>query len=158
MTREQQLREIEEAIRAGEQAYDNLKSAKDCLSSAKNWGIWDMLGGGFISSMIKHGKINAASGYVEQAKASLKKFQKELNDVQSSEEFRIEIGNFLTFADFFFDGIIADWMVQSKISDAYNQVSTAMEKVNRIMSDLKQMQSTMSIGDGSRKEDDIWDV
>ena len=42
------LREIDEAIRAGEQALDSLREAKNQLNSARNWGIYDMIGGGLI--------------------------------------------------------------------------------------------------------------
>ena len=52
-------------------------------------------------------------------------------------EFRIETGDFLTFADYFFDGLVADWLVQSKINDARRQVENAMVKINYIMGQLK---------------------
>ena len=39
--------EISEAIRAGERALSSLRAAQDKLGSARNWGIFDMLGGGF---------------------------------------------------------------------------------------------------------------
>lgn len=39
-------REIDEAIRAGQQARSSLLQAKDCLKSAGNWGLLDMFGGG----------------------------------------------------------------------------------------------------------------
>lgn len=42
----------------------------------------------------------------------------------------MEVGSFLSFADFFFDGFVADYLVQSKISDA-------IYKVEQIMNELK---------------------
>ena len=41
-----QQKEIEEAISAGEKALSSLAAAEKSLSSAKNWGIVDLLGGG----------------------------------------------------------------------------------------------------------------
>ena len=53
-------RETQEAIDAGERALASLKAAQDELSSAKNWGIFDMLGGGFVSTLVKHNKMDNA--------------------------------------------------------------------------------------------------
>ena len=41
----------------------------------------------------------------------------ELSDVDQLVGVDLNISDFLSFADYFFDGIIADWMVQSKIKD-----------------------------------------
>ena len=47
-------RELEEAIRASEAALEKLEKAKASLESASGWGIFDIIGGGFISSAVKH--------------------------------------------------------------------------------------------------------
>lgn len=62
-------------------------------------------------------------------------------DVENVAEFHIEMGDFLSFADYFFDGIIADWMVQSRISDAKRQVDNAIHKVNYVLGQLKRTKS-----------------
>ena len=49
----------------------------------------------------------------------------------------MEVGSFLSFADFFFDGFVADYLVQSKISEAKEQVSDAIDKVESILKELK---------------------
>jgi hypothetical protein len=46
---------------------------------------------------------------------------------------------FLSFADFFFDGFIADWLMQDRINTARDQVSEAKQRVNAIRSQLSQM-------------------
>ena len=53
-------KEKREAINAGNRALRSLREAQDNLNSAKNWGIWDMFGGGFISTMAKHSKMDCA--------------------------------------------------------------------------------------------------
>ncbi len=130
-------REINEAMQAGQEALRCLSQARDCLNSAGNWGIVDMLGGGLITTFIKRSKMKDADLLVQQARSALKRFQKELTDVENIPEFRIETGDFLTFADYFFDGLAADWLVQSKINDARRQVENAMVKINYIMGQLK---------------------
>ena len=73
--------EIREAIAAGERALSSLYVAQDKLNSARGWGIFDMLGGGFIADLIKHSKMEEASKSMEEAKYSLQRFRKELSDV-----------------------------------------------------------------------------
>lgn len=132
-------REINEATYAGQEALHCLEQAKDCLSSAGNWGIVDMLGGGMITTFIKRSKMKDADALVQQARAALKRFQRELMDVDSIPEFHIQTGDFLTFADYFFDGFVADMLVQSKINDARRQVEDAIEKVNYILGQLRRL-------------------
>ncbi len=129
-------KELREAKLAGQEALDCLNRAADSLKSAGNWGIVDMLGGGLISTFIKHSKMNGAEELVQQARSALKRFQKELTDVETVEDFHIETGDFLAFADYFFDGIIADWLMQSRINDAREQVENARQKVMYIMRQL----------------------
>ena len=51
-------KEKREAIDAGRKAISSLETARDNLNSAKNWGLVDMFGGGFFTTMIKHSKID----------------------------------------------------------------------------------------------------
>ena len=130
-------KEIDEAIASGERALLSLKEAQNKLNSARNWGIFDMLGGGLITDLIKHSKMNDASAYLEEAKRDLLVFQKELQDVQGSIDLKIDVDGFLTFADFFFDGIIMDYVVQSKIAEARRQIEQAIPLVEKLVNDLK---------------------
>lgn len=130
-------KEVREAIQAGQEALKFLNDARECLDSAGNWGLLDMFGGGFISTLVKHSKMKDAEELVQQAREALKRFQRELMDVDNVAEFHIEMGDFLSFADYFFDGIIADWLVQSRISDAKKQVDNAIRKVNYILGQLQ---------------------
>ena len=130
-------KEIDEAIASGERALVSLKEAQNKLNSARNWGIFDMLGGGLIADIIKHSKMNDASTYLEEAKRDLLVFQKELQDVQETVDLKVDVDGFLTFADFFFDGIIMDYMVQSKIAEARKQIEQAIPLVEGLVNDLK---------------------
>ena len=77
-----------------------------------------------------------AEALLEQAKIELQLFQRELNDVGEALHLQIEIGDFLTFADFFLDGFITDYLVQSKISDAREDIELAILHVNIILDKL----------------------
>lgn len=140
---DREMMEIREAVSAGRTAMQCLEEAKSYLSSAKGWGIWDMLGGGFFTNMVKHSKLNSATDCMERAKAELNRFKRELSDVQNIQGISIEIGSFLTFADFFFDGLVADWMVQNKIQDAQDQVEEALVQVKYLVEKLERMEAGM---------------
>lgn len=137
MTDEMRKKEINEAVRAGYRALESLRRAEGQLSSAKNWGILDMMGGGLFTSFVKHSKLDDASSYIEEAKTDLKRFQKELKDIPDYGELDVDIGGFLTFADFFFDGFFVDYMVQSKINETRNNVQEAIRRVEKVMEELR---------------------
>ena len=132
-----EMREIREAIQAGERALMSLRKAEAKLTSASNWGLWDIFGGGLISGIAKHNKMNEATTYMEEAKRNLTTFQSELRDVNGTYNLSLDIGGFLSFADFFFDGVIADYLVQTKIRDAKIQVQDAIRSVSEILAQLK---------------------
>lgn len=132
-------KEKREAIRAGERALNSLHDAEHYLGGARLWGIVDMFGGRGLSGLVKHVKLGEASKSLERARADLRLFQKELKDVEAIRNLQIDIGGFLTFADFFFDGLIVDWLVQSKIQDARRQVANAISQVEWILGQLRSM-------------------
>lgn len=129
-------KERQEAIDAGNHALYSLRAAQDQLNSAKNWGIVDLLGGGLITSLVKRSKMDDAQRNMEQAKRDLQTFSKELRDVSQyiSLDFNNEV--FLRFADYFFDGVVADWLVQDRINNARQQVDEAIRRVEQILRQL----------------------
>lgn len=137
MNNEIMRREMKEALDAGERALSSLRNAQEKLNSAGNWGLFDMFGGGLFSTIMKRSKMDDAQQLMEAAKTDLKRFQRELKDVNIPLDLRMEVGSFLSFADFFFDGFVADYLVQSKISEAKEQVSDAIIRVEQILNELK---------------------
>ena len=132
-------KEKREAINAGNRALNSLRTARENLNSAKNWRLVDMFGGGFFSTMLKHSKMDQAKENMEQAKYDLRNFSKELDDVNMACNLNIDTGDFLSFADYFFDGLIIDWMVQTKIREASDNVKEAIRRVERLRTRLYEM-------------------
>ena len=127
-------KERQEAIYAGERALQSLREAQEQLRKARNWGIYDIIGGGLFSSLIKHSKIDNARSCIERAKYDLQVFNRELRDVSMTLDF--DIGDFLTFFDLM-DSFLADIMVQSKIADASRKVEDAIYRVEDILRRLR---------------------
>lgn len=129
--------EIYEALQAADDALYYLHSADDMLRSAGNWGIMDLLGGGMISTFAKHSKMNKAQQELEMAKRAVQNLKRELIDVKQAVDINIETSDFLSFADFFFDGFIADWLMQSRIRDTQRQIADAISKINAVKLSLQ---------------------
>ncbi|MCR4897008.1 MAG: hypothetical protein K5891_09565 [Lachnospiraceae bacterium] len=130
----QQRREIEEAIVAANNALTHLERARAALSSAGNWGLLDIFGGNTLTGLLKHGKMSKAEREIADARYALAAFSRELRDVQGYTD--IHINDFLSFADFFFDGFIVDIWVQSKISQAKKECDEAIRRVTDIRNRL----------------------
>lgn len=131
--------EIREAIDAADAALKHLGNAADMLDDAGRWGIVDMLGGGLITTLLKHRKISDAQDEIDEAKRALHIFVRELDDVDEAAGLNVELGSGLQFADIFFDGVLADWIAQNKIDRAKQQVADAMRQVYAVRSQLERM-------------------
>ncbi len=129
-------REVDEAIRAGERALDSLREAKAKLNSARNWGIYDILGGGMISSMVKHSKMSSANEWVEQANHDLKRFAKELRDVDEAGLY-VQAGTLASTMDIFFANLFSDILVQNRINEARAEIDRMIDRIERTVWDLK---------------------
>ncbi len=129
------LRELTEALGSGQAARALVEAARDQLEAARGWGTFDMLGGGLMTTAIKHAKIDQARKQVQQAQAALARFARELADVKErlDADGAFEMGGLLTFADYFFDGLIVDWMVQARIDKSLAAVTDLREKLDVLL-------------------------
>lgn len=130
------LKELDEAISAGKSAEYIAESILDNLSSAESYGTWDLLGGGLIADMAKHSHLDDAQGQVERLQGALRRFKTELADVQIAADMHVNVDGFLRFADYFFDGLFADWSVLNKISEAQSQVKNVKRQIDVLLSKL----------------------
>lgn len=130
------LKEIGEAIAAGNEVLESLDCALDCLDSAEGWGFYDIAGGGLISNLAKHSKIDDATAEIDNAQNLLLDFKTELADVKINANINISIDGFSKFADFFFDGIFADLNMQSKINDSQESVDDVRGQVSDVIEKL----------------------
>lgn len=135
------MNEIEEAINAGQLVIDELNNTRKSLDSAEGWGTWDLLGGGLLSDIAKHSHIDEARESASEVQSLLNNFRTELTDVKVTSEININIEGFVKFADFFFDGLIADWVVQSHIRDSIESIENVRIEVNTVINKLQQMKS-----------------
>ena len=133
-----QLREVQEAICAGEACMNQIYGVENSLESAEGWGTWDIFGGGLISDLAKHSRLDEAQCGAEQLQTLLSRFRTELADVKISAQMeRVNVDGFLRFADYFFDGFVADWCVLSHIHDSQESVAQVKCQVSDALSRLE---------------------
>jgi hypothetical protein len=69
---------------------------------------------------------------------ALGRFQRELADVEQTAQFIVEdIGQFETFADYFFDGLIIDWVVQSRIDRSLDNARATALRLDDLLAQLE---------------------
>ena len=133
-------KEIIEALDAGESVLSQLSAIEDTLKSASNWGVVDMVGGGFLSDMAKYGRLDEAQQQMNELSRLLAMYSKELKDLDVDLNLSANIGSGMQFADFFFDGFIADSMALSRINRLRDQVADIRRQVQYYRDMLVQRQ------------------
>lgn len=152
---ENQQKEIQEAINAGNQAFYIARKILEDLNSAKNWSTFDLMGGGLIADMAKYDKLNKVQDQIQDLQNALRRFRTELADVTEriSGNLYVEIGDFLHFADYFFDGLFTDWMVYDKINDSRNRTMQTSDQIQKILGQLNEMDNDLCSKKDNLKEE-----
>ena len=152
---ENQQKEIQEAINAGNQAFYIARKILEDLDSAKNWSTFDLMGGGLISDMAKYDKLNKVQDQIQDLQNALRGFRTELADVTEriSGNLYVEIGDFLHFADYFFDGLFTDWMVYDKINDSRNRTMQTSDQIQKLLGQLNEMDNDLCSKKDNLKEE-----
>lgn len=135
-------REITEAITACNQVLASIGNAKNELKSAKNWGIFDILGGGLFASLIKHNKMSHAEEAMQAIQFDLQRLQRELRDVSQALEITFSAGDLNMVFDIVFDNIFSDLISQNKIHAALDDLMELEGDVERLRERLHQLKAS----------------
>lgn len=136
-----QEKEIREALDAGEKALCIAEKILQDFEKAKTWGTVDLIGGGAFADIMKYDKLDKIQNRVQELQSALRSFRTELADVNTNIDgnIHVEIGSFLHFADYLFDGLFADWMVYDKIKQGAERAKTTYDQIQSILNRLKEM-------------------
>jgi hypothetical protein len=116
-----------------------IDEAESKFTSARNWGFLDILGGGFLVDLVKHTKLSSASTTMNQINYLLRDLQRELKEVVIPTDFSMNTGTFATFADFVFDGVLADVYMQSKIMTSIEQIKELRRRLLILRDKLREL-------------------
>lgn len=143
-----QKREIDEALSVGRDVLSQIASIESSLDSAEGWGTWDLLGGGLISDLAKHSHLDEAQVQINDLQESLRRYHTELADVTV----QAQVDGFLRFADYFFDGLFADWAVLDHIHSSQQQIGSTRCQVEDMQAKLERMRSAMQAEEDALNE------
>ena len=133
-----QKKEIDEAILAGKQALHTVNEVLESLDDAEGWATWDTFGGGgLFTDMMKHDQLDDAQSKISQLQVELRKLKTELSDVEIHADIQVQIEEFLKFADYFFDGLFADWTVMDKIDESISEVKHTKSEILAVIGKLE---------------------
>ena len=128
--------QINQALSLTDQLISELDQAERQLSSARNWGFLDVLGGGFITDLIKHSKLNNAKIAMDRVNYLLQELKRVLGGISMPGDYSMNVGGFETFADFFFDSGIVDVYMTAKIMSSLNEVRNLKNRCYELRSRL----------------------
>ena len=102
---ENQQREVREALEAGQKAYDIAEQVVHKLEHVKGWSTVDLIGGSILTDVVKYNGLNEIQEMTKELQGALRGFRTELADVKEeiSGDIQINLGGFLTFADYYED-------------------------------------------------------
>ncbi len=132
------IKEIKEAIAAGEHCLEILGKVKKKLSSASGWSTIDIIGGGVISDLMKYDKMDKAQIEMNHFQQGLLSFKKELSDL--NDDVTSQMFQFSTVEKFFdiaFDNIFSDISTSMKIDKRLSDVFILYKDIEKRVQDLK---------------------
>jgi hypothetical protein len=126
------LAQLEQVREAGARAAASLDSARSQLSSADGWSTYDTFaGGGLLSSAVKHQHADGASRSIAEAQHAIVDLAGALRDVGEVAGLRADlgVGPGTRTMDVWFDNLVSDWAVRSRIKDQLAGVERASAAV-----------------------------
>lgn len=133
-------KEVSEALSAVKAASDALLDVRELLARAGGWSSVDLwLGGGLITSFVKHDRLDEAADRMVQAQHALLRLRSELADVAVGGGAGLSLGvsPSLKAFDIWFDNIISDWMVSNRIRATDDAVQNTMHRLATIRRQLE---------------------
>lgn len=131
--------EVTRAVSTVNRLIPLVEEAESQFKSARNWSFLDVLGGGTIVDLVKHYKLNKAGNTMEEVNYLLQELNRELGNISIPDDYRMQLGGFLTFADFFFDGVFVDAYMASKIMSSLDEVRKLKNRLYELKSRLVAM-------------------
>jgi len=137
-------KELTDVDEVGAKCVKSLNDMVTYLKQAKQWGSWDMVGGRRArhAGYSKQAAIDKAKNISVWVKHELINLNKELKDIgHHKEHFQLNMDNFNSFTDIFFDNLISDWVIQQKIA---NTLSNTVSVRDRVVLILRSIQNEMA--------------
>lgn len=124
---------IEEALKVGQHTLESLHIAQMKLENVRKWEMRERFGGNVFVSIIKNMKISDIQEYIVQAKSDVLKFQIVMKSICMPEEIKKVARIFVSFADFFLDGTIEEYLLKSEVKNVREQIEDAIDLMEKVI-------------------------
>lgn len=125
---DRRLREVGEALQAGEQVQARLGEMAAALEQAKTWG-WDMPGG--------QANLQAAQACAREARGALSRLRTELASLTPKDVPQVDLEGFSAFADYFVEGLFDDLFAPDGAERAREGVKNTLCEVDTLVKALE---------------------
>ena len=133
-----QIRETNEAMAAGRSILGQLENIERSLDDAQTCAQWDLFTRkSIITHIAKWSYLDDAQMHAQKLEALVRRFKAELSDLSIQTDFALPGSDGLRFADWFFDGLIVDWTVLSRIQEAQGSLSPSRYQVQNLLGELR---------------------
>lgn len=113
-------RDVDKALYLTEDTLDDIRAAK-------SWGLWDIVGGKGVSSMMKRRKIRRINNNMRELEDQLRSLVRQLEGVENLIDFTIPNSWTDVALDIFFDNIFTDFRVQRELNSAEAGLTTLQD-------------------------------
>ena len=127
----------QEALSKIDEIFSLTNEAKSKFKSARNWGVFDILGGGVVADLFKHFNLNSAKSIMERISYNLEQLRSILGTIVIPDDYRMKMKGFITFADFVFDDIFFSTWMTFKIISSIQQVEELENKLLTLKTHLE---------------------
>ncbi|MEW9555480.1 hypothetical protein [Nonomuraea sp. NPDC050783] len=135
------MRECDEAHRAGQDAYAALDVVLGFLDSARNASTFDLFGGGLLADAYEHDRLTSADKAAWHAQRALDVFARELADTGVTARPVMPKVDTRWFVDAFFDNIISDALKHRRIEKTRTEVQELAQWVRDTRTQLRARRS-----------------
>ena len=135
------VRELEEAIETGKALRRELGVVLGHLDGADEFATVDMFTrGGLLGLAVSIGKSTAlheTRKSMNRIREKMQAFQKEASDVKTVANELVDISAMMSVLDYFFDGLLFDWIVKDKIETALARAQVTRDDVDEAIAEMK---------------------
>lgn len=133
------LKEIDDALEAGKNAYQACLHALEEMKKAKDLSSLDLLGGGLMATKMKYDQLKDTTYYIHHAQMALQNFKNELLDVEELKLNDVEVKSnaLIKFSDFFMDDLFSALKVHDQINDAFSKLQRIIDDISATLEKLK---------------------
>ena len=135
--------ELQAAYNEGTRVLELMEELEELLHSASNWGMVDVIGGGFLTDMVKYDKLDRVRQLLDSLQRALIQYSGSIHGLELDLGSDMGVGSGLQFADFFLDNIFVDSFVLHQVQQIRTQISDAKRPLLGHLDLLQRKQRSM---------------